>query len=116
MGATRLRTSGKRFKRRCAVGVAVAVAVVGRTRLMRATGTARLGAGTQRFIENGLDGACAATALGTAAEASVELLGIPGQIFRAVNGTANIVVGQDVTGTNNHESVMLIGAAETHRY
>jgi len=40
------------------------------------------------------------------------LLGIPGQIFRTLDGTANIVIGQDVTGTNNHESGALIRAAD----
>jgi hypothetical protein len=79
---------------------------------VRATGTAGLGAGSERLVNDGLDGARTAAAFGAAAEATIELLGVPGKIFRALDGTANIVVGQDVTGTNNHESGMLIGAAD----
>jgi hypothetical protein len=92
--------------------------VVGvRTRLLvGAAGTAGLGAGSQRLVDDGLDGARTAAAFGAAAEATIELLGIPGQIFRTFDGTANIVVGQNVTGTNNHEGGALIRAAEPHRY
>jgi hypothetical protein len=84
-----------------------------RTRLfVRAAGTAGLGAGSERLVDDGLDGARTAAAFGAAAEATIELLGIPGQIFRTMDGTADIVVGQDVTGTNNHESGALIRAAD----
>ena len=71
-----------------------------------------VGAGTERLVDDGLDGARTAAAFGAAAETTIELLWVPGQIFRALDGTADIVVGQDVTGTNNHESGMLIRAAE----
>jgi hypothetical protein len=71
---------------------------------VRAARTAGLGAGAQRLVDNGLDGARAAAAFGTAAEATVDLLGIPGKVFRAIDRTADIVVGQDVAGTNNHET------------
>jgi hypothetical protein len=89
------------------------VAVGVRTRLtVRAAGTAGLGAGSERLVDDGLDGARTAAAFGAAAEATIELLGVPGQIFRALDSTADIVIGQDVTGTNNHESGMLIRAAD----
>jgi hypothetical protein len=91
----------------------VVVAVGARTRLtVRAAGTAGLGAGAERLVDDGLDGARTAAAFGAAAEATIELLGVPGQIFRALDGTADIVVGQDVTGTNDHERGTLIRAAD----
>jgi hypothetical protein len=71
---------------------------------MRAAGAASLGAGTQRLVNDGLDGARAAAAFGAAAEATINLLGIPGEVFRAIDRTADIVVGQDVAGTNNHKT------------
>jgi hypothetical protein len=83
---------------------------------VRATGTAGLGAGSERLVDDSLDGARTAAAFSAAAEATIELLGVPGQIFRALDGTADIVVGQDVTGTNNHESGTLVRAAEPYRY
>jgi hypothetical protein len=90
-----------------AVGVRIGVHLT-----VRAAGTAGLGARPKRLLDDGLDGAGAAAAFGAAAEATVELLGIPGEIFRTLDGTANIVVGKDVTGTNNHESGALVRAAE----
>jgi len=71
---------------------------------MRASGTAGLGASSQSRVNDGLDGAGAPAAFGAAAEAAVELLGIAWQIFRSADGTADIVVGEDVAGTNNHEN------------
>ena len=47
---------------------------------VRAARAAGLGAGTQRFVDDGLDGARATAALGAAAEASVNLLWIARQI------------------------------------
>jgi hypothetical protein len=92
------------------------VSVLMRVRLtVRTAGTARLGASAQRLVNDGLDGARAPAALGTATEASIELLGIPGKVFCATDRSADVVVGEDVTGTNNHKmggpSVLL-----THRY
>ena len=75
---------------------------------VRAARAAGLGAGTQGVVNDGLDGARAPTAFGTAAEAAVDLFGIPGEVLRAIDRTADIVVGQDVTGTNNHENEGLI--------
>ena len=70
---------------------------------VRASGTTGLGASTQRVIDDGLDGARAATAFGAAAEAAIDLLGITRKVFRGIYSTADIVVAKDVAGTNNHE-------------
>ena len=70
---------------------------------VRAAGAAGLGACAQGLINDGLDGARAAAAFGAAAETAIDLLGIAGQVFRAIDRTADIVVGQDVAGTNNHK-------------
>ena len=72
---------------------------------MRASGTAGLGASPKGFVNDGLDGTSAPPAFGAAAKAAVELLGIAGQIFRGADGTADIMVGEDVAGTNNHEAL-----------
>ena len=69
---------------------------------MRASGTAGLGARAQSLFNDALDGAGAAATFGAATEAAIELLGVTGQIFRGVNRTADIVVGEDVAGTNDH--------------
>ena len=70
---------------------------------VRAAGAAGRGAGTQRVVDDGLDGTCAAAAFGAAAEAAIELLGIARQVPGRVNGAADIIVAQDVTGTYDHE-------------
>jgi hypothetical protein len=80
------------------------VAIVKNVRLaVRASGKAGLGTRTQRFLDNGLDGTRATAAFGAATEASIDLLGIAGKVFRAAYRAADIVVGQDVAGTNDHE-------------
>ena len=79
---------------------------------MRTAGAAGLGAGAERFVDDGLDGARAPAAFGAAAEAAIDLLGIARQIVRRVDGAANIVVADDVTGTNNHEDGEPIGDAK----
>jgi hypothetical protein len=66
------------------------------------SGAAGLGAGAKRVLDDGLDGARAATAFGTTAEAAVDLLGVSGKILRGLDGTADIVVAKDVTGTYDH--------------
>ena len=83
---------------------------------VRAAGTAGLGASPQSLVNDGLDGARAAATLGTAAETAIDLLGIAREIVRAIDRTADIVVGQDVAGTNNHGNGGLIGDAMPHRY
>ena len=84
----------------------VAVAVVVRT-----AGATSLGASAQCLIDDGLDGARTTAALGTASETAVDLLGIAGKVLRALDGTADIVVAQHVTGTDNHLSGEPIGAS-----
>ena len=75
--------------------------VIGRVR-MRATGAALLGAGAEGFVDDGLDRAGTAAALGAAAEASVDLLGIARQVRSCTHGIPDIVVAQDVAGTDDH--------------
>ena len=69
---------------------------------VRTAGTTGLGAGAERIIDDGLDGARAAAALGAATEAAVELLGIAGKVLRTLDDTADIVVAKHVAGTDNH--------------
>ena len=83
---------------------------------VRATGAAGLGAGAERLVDDALDGARAAAALRAAAETAIDLLGIPGEVFRTIDRTADIVVGQDVAGTNNHEISGLFRDAVRLRY
>jgi hypothetical protein len=71
---------------------------------VRAANAAGLGAGAQCLLDDGLDGARAAAAFGAAAKATVDLLGIAGKVFRCLHGTTDIVVAEDVTGTDNHKS------------
>jgi hypothetical protein len=78
---------------------------------VRTAGTAGLGASTQGFIDDGFDGARAPATFRAATEAAIELLGIAGKVFRGTHGTADIVVGEDVAGTDNHENDELIGDA-----
>ncbi len=76
---------------------------------VRASGTAGLGTGAEGFLDDGLEGAGAAATFSTAAEAAIDLLGVTGQILRAVDGAADIMVAKDVAGTNNHISGGPIG-------
>ena len=69
---------------------------------VRTAGAASLGAGAERLVDDGLDGARAAAALGAATETAVNLLGIAGKVFRTLDGTTDIVVGQHVAGTDDH--------------
>ena len=70
---------------------------------VRTAGTTGLGAGPKGIFDDGLKGARAASTLGAAAEAAIELLGIARQVPGRVNGAADIIVAQDVTGTDDHE-------------
>jgi hypothetical protein len=78
---------------------------------VRTAGAAGLGAGAQGLVDDGLDGARASATFGAAAEATVDLLGIAGKVRRSVDGAADILVADDVTGTNNHENGRPIGDA-----
>ena len=71
---------------------------------VRASGTAGLGAGAERLVNDGLDGARAPAAFGAAAETAVNLLGIAWKGIRGADSTADIVVAEDVTGTDNHKN------------
>ena len=71
---------------------------------VRAAGAAGLGAGAKRFVDDGLDGARAPAAFGAATEAAIDLLWIARQIPGRADGIADIVVADDVTGTDNHET------------
>src|SRR5262245_13863696 len=70
---------------------------------VRAAGATGFGAGTQRLVDDRLDGACTAAAFGTAAEAPVKLLGVTRQVPGRLNGIADIMVAQNITGTDDHE-------------
>ena len=75
--------------------------------LVGSAGTAadRAAGAEQGFVHDLADGTRAAAALGAAAEAAIDLLGVARQIFRGADGTADIMVGEDVAGTNNHEAL-----------
>ena len=75
---------------------------------MRAAGTAGLGASPQSLVDNGLEGARAAAAFGATTETAIDLLGATGKIIRSADGIADIVVAEDVTGTNNHENAQVL--------
>jgi hypothetical protein len=80
------------------------IAIVKNVRLaVRASGKAGLGARAQRFLDDGLDGTRTTAAFGAATETSVDLLGIAGKVLRAAYRAADIMVGQDVAGANDHE-------------
>jgi hypothetical protein len=78
--------------------------VVGGVAAVRAAGTAFLGAGAEGFIDDGLDRARATAAFGAAAEATINLFWIPRQVRRCAYGTTDIVVAQNVAGTDDHET------------
>jgi hypothetical protein len=69
---------------------------------VRASSTAGLGTSPERLIDDGLDGARAAATLGAAAETIIDLFGTTRQIVRIGDRVADIMVAEDVTGTNNH--------------
>ena len=79
--------------------------------VLRAARAAGLGAGAKRFVDDGLDGAGAATAFGTAAEAAVDLLRMARQVTGCADGIADVVVAEDVAGTDDHEVGGPIGDA-----
>jgi hypothetical protein len=92
-----LRILDRRLERELAVGVGIF-----RDLAMGAAGTAGLGASPQSFVDNRLEGARASAAFGAAAETAVDLLGTTRKIIRSADGVADIVVTEDVAGTNNH--------------
>ena len=76
---------------------------------VRAARAAFLGAGAERFIDDGLDGARASAALSAAAEATIKLFGISRQVRGCTHGITDIVVAQDVAGTDDHETAGALG-------
>ncbi|MEH2522792.1 hypothetical protein V1288_000701 [Bradyrhizobium sp. AZCC 2176] len=85
--------------------------VVGGVTAVRATGAAFLGAGAERFVDDGLDGARAPAAFGAAAEATVNLFRISRQVRGCAYSIADIVVAQNVAGTDDHEIGKTFGDA-----
>jgi len=85
---------------------------IGRVQVVRATGTAGLGASAQGFVNDALDGTGAPATLSAATEAAIDLLGIAGEVFGVIDRTADIMVADDVTGTNNHENGWPFGDAK----
>jgi hypothetical protein len=103
--------SGDDFERKFAVDVLMRPGPA-----VRASGMAGLGASAERLVNDGLDGARASATFGAAAEAAIDLLGIAGKVFRGVDGIADIVVAEDVAGTNYHKVGGLTGDALPMRY
>ena len=104
-----LKVSGSSFEGELAVRARVRIRQV-RDRLaaVRASGAAGLGAGTEGVVNDGLDGTRASATLGAATETAVDLLGIAREVFRSVDGVTDIVVAEDVAGTNNHENGLVL--------
>ena len=102
-----VRDSGDDFERKFAVDVLMRPGPA-----VRASGMAGLGASTERLVNDGLDGARASATLGAATETAVDLLGIARELFRRVDGVTDIVVAEDVAGTNNHENGQPLNGTE----
>jgi hypothetical protein len=77
-------------------GLAMMVAVLA----ARLAGTR---AGAQSLVDNRLDCARTATAFRAATKAAIDLLRAARQFVRGFHRVANIVIADDVAGTNNHE-------------
>ena len=60
-------------------------------------------AGPQRLINDALDRACTPSAFRAAAKAAIDLLGAPRRFVRRLHRLADVVITDDVAGTNNHE-------------
>jgi hypothetical protein len=71
---------------------------------VRASGLAGLGAGAESLVNDGFDRARASATFDAAAEAAIDLPGVARKLFRRADGMADIVVAEDVAGTNNHEN------------
>ncbi len=69
---------------------------------VRTPRAARLGAGAKRFIHDFANRARATPTLGAASQTAIDLTGGSRDILRAGHGSSDIVVCQDVTGTNDH--------------
>ena len=80
-------------------------------RAVRAAGAAGLGARAEGFVDDGLDGAGAASAFRAAAETAVDLFGASRKARRSIHSIAHIMVTEDVAGTNDHEVGRPLGDA-----
>lgn len=80
-------------------------------RAVRAAGAAGLGTTPQRLVDDGLDGARATATFGATAEATIDLLWIARQVPGRTDGIADILVAEDVAGTDDHEDGGPIGDA-----
>jgi hypothetical protein len=78
---------------------------------MRAVNLACSGTGSQRLVDDRLDGPSAASAFGAAAQASVDLLRVARQLISRCNRIADVVIGNDVARTHNHRMDQLAGSA-----
>ena len=83
--------------------------IIYRMKAVRAALAALLGAGASRFVDDGLDGSRAPAALGAAAEATVNLFCISRQVRSCTHSIPDIVVAQDVAGTDDHETGRALG-------
>ena len=70
--------------------------------MMRTSGTAIARTGAKRLIHDLADGGRATAALRAAAETAINLARRAGGHLAGMTRFTHIVVGQDVTGTNNH--------------
>ena len=86
------------------------------TMAVRTTGMAGPGTSSERFVDDGLDRARAAAAFSTAAEAAVNLLGVTQKVVCSAHGIADIMVTQDVAGTDDHKNALAFGDAVTSKY
>ena len=60
---------------------------------------------TQRLVDDRLDGARTTATFGAAPEAAIDLLGIAQRVVSSADGMADIVVAEDVAGTDDHEDL-----------
>lgn len=67
-----------------------------------ASRAAGLGAGTKGFVHDFLDGSRTAPAFGAAAQTVIDLSGRARKILGLGHNATDVVVGQDIAGTNNH--------------
>lgn len=81
---------------------------------MRATGTAGLRTRAKRLVHNLLDGTGTTAALSAATKTAVDLPGGTRQILD--HGSTHVVIGEDVTGTNDHGLIGKPVRTLTNRY
>jgi len=75
---------------------------LGRRMAVGAAGLAGKRTGTERLVNDALDGARTTATFGTATKAAVKLLGAPRKVVGGIHGVADVVVAQHVAGTDNH--------------